>query len=484
MRRAAAVLTALLLGSPAAAQAPDWAAVLRQDAQGLHDVYLDSHPGPVDPREPEFRVALEAGLKAALARADQTTTYGGYRAAMSEYVAAFNDGHVQMGPTDTAPPLPTAWPGFLTRMTLDDRHVVAVRLEEASAPPLGAELVSCDGKPAAALAERRVARVQGRWNLRVQRFFRGPRLFVDYGDPWAAPPRSCDFAVGGATRTYGLAWRPIAPSELTPQLTKAIGRFMAPVQMHAFGPRRWWISLGSFDSTPGSDSAKKLTALLAEVDARKAELRAAELIVLDLRGNNGGSSHYSERIAQAIWGPDWTAARAVQTGAVDWRASQANIDYFARFAADLKAQPGHDEQQVAWVESVVAGMRGAKARGEALWREPAEPESKRRANAAPATRAKVVFVTDSACASACLDAADLWRAAGAVHVGHETGADSLYMDVRPQTLPSGYLRVTVPMKVYRDRPRGSNVPYRPHVAFPGDLADTGALETWILQLPN
>jgi hypothetical protein len=58
------------------------------------------------------------------------------------------------------------------------------------------------------------------------------------------------------------------------------------------------------------------------------------------------------------------------------------------------------------------------------------------------------------------------------------------MDIRPQVLPSGYLRITVPMKVYRERPRGSNVPYKPHLAFPGDLADTGALETWILSLPK
>ena len=110
MRRFAAFVCAALLAGPAAAQAPDWAAALREDAQGLHDVYLDSHPGPVDPREPVFRVALEAGLKAALARAGQTTTYGGDRAAMNEYVAAFQDGHVQIGATETAPPLPTAGP--------------------------------------------------------------------------------------------------------------------------------------------------------------------------------------------------------------------------------------------------------------------------------------------------------------------------------------------------------------------------------------
>lgn len=484
MRPAAALLLAALLAGPAAAQDPDWSATLRKDAQGLHDTYLDSHPGPVDPRDPGFKVALEAGLKAAMERADKTTAYAGYRAAMNEYIASFNDGHVQLGATDKAPPLPTAWPGFVTRMTLDDRHVVAVRLDETTAPPLGAELLACDGKPAASLADERIARLVGRWNLRTQHYFRGPRLFVDYGDPWAPPPKACDFSVAGQSRTYTLAWRPITFDALTPKLTAAVGRFTAPIEVRSFRPRRWWIALGSFNSTPGSDDAKKLTALLAEVDAKKAELRAADLIVLDLRGNNGGSSHYSKRVAEAIWGQDWIAAKEVQTGAVDWRASEANAAFLAEFGAGLKAQPGYDKEQVGWIEGAVAGMRGAQAKGEPLWREAAEPESKRPAHAAPLTRARVVFITDSGCASACLDAADLWRAVGAVHVGQETGADSLYMDVRLQVLPSGLLRVTVPMKVYRARPRGSNVPYRPHIAYPGDLADTGALETWILNLPK
>ena len=377
-----------------------------------------------------------------------------------------------------------SWPGFLTRMTLDGRHLVAVRLDEPAAPPLGARLVGCDSKTAEALAIERVARVQGRWNLRTQHFLRGPRLFVDYGDPFAPPPQACDFSADGETRSYRLAWRSISPADLTPHLTKAIGRFMAPIEMRSFGPRRYWISLGSFDSSPGSESSKKLSALLAEADRRKAELRGAELIVLDLRGNNGGSSHYSDRIARIIWGDAWVDAHALRSNGVDWRPSEANIAFFSKLAADKRAEPNHDREQVAWIESMAAGMRGARARGQALWREPPEPEAKRPEKARRASAARVVFITDSVCASACLDAADLWRAAGAVHVGHETGADSLYMDIRPQTLPAGYLRVTVPMKVYRDRPRGSNVPYTPHVAYPGELTDTGALETWILHLPK
>ena len=37
--------------------------------------------------------------------------------------------------------------------------------------------------------------------------------------------------------------------------------------------------------------------------------------------------------------------------------------------------------------------------------------------------------------------------------------------------------------LYRNRPRGNNQPYVPHHAWKGSMADTAALEKWILSLP-
>ena len=85
---------------------------------------------------------------------------------------------------------------------------------------------------------------------------------------------------------------------------------------------------------------------------------------------------------------------------------------------------------------------------------------------------------------ACLDAADLWKALGAIQVGRETSADTLYMDVRQDVLPSGLTRIAVPMKIYRGRTRGSNEPLRPVHSYPGDLRDTDALAGWIAALPE
>ena len=56
------------------------------------------------------------------------------------------------------------------------------------------------------------------------------------------------------------------------------------------------------------------------------------------------------------------------------------------------------------------------------------------------------------------------------------------MEIRKQPLPSGLATVSVPMKVYRGRPRGSNVPYKPVHTFPGDMADQQAVDAWVAGL--
>lgn len=91
----------------------------------------------------------------------------------------------------------------------------------------------------------------------------------------------------------------------------------------------------------------------------------------------------------------------------------------------------------------------------------------------------MVIVADASCGSACLDALDLWKRLGAMQVGVETSADSLYMDVRPERLPGGLARISVPMKVFRGRVRGSNEPHVPDRRYDGDMRDTAALEAWI-----
>ena len=82
-------------------------------------------------------------------------------------------------------------------------------------------------------------------------------------------------------------------------------------------------------------------------------------MVLDLRGNGGGSSHWSQLMAQVLWGDAWMAAHpepAIE--AVEWRASDANIAQIAGYLEQLRASNGAPEY-IAWAESAVNGMKAA-----------------------------------------------------------------------------------------------------------------------------
>jgi len=119
-------------------------------------------------------------------------------------------------------------------------------------------------------------------------------------------------------------------------------------------------------------------------------------------------------------------------------------------------------------DRTIAGMTEAHAKGEPLWRdtedrEPAVPETRL------CRRTAQSISSPAGCAPACLDAAGR-GARSARSRSARRPADTLYMDVRQDVLPSGATRVSVPMKAYRGRKRGSNVPLDPVHPFPATCA--------------
>ncbi|TCV92055.1 peptidase S41-like protein [Luteibacter rhizovicinus] len=484
LRRVAALF--LLAPALAAAQTADrdWAQALRQDATALHDDVAANHPGPVDPLNPRFATANDAGLAMALDRAKRTKDFAGYWYAMRAYAAGFDDGHLNFSEAKgtKVPVMASRWPGFLTAFDNEGKQRVVTRDDRAPLP-LDATLLACDGRPADRLAAENVGAFTGRWNLKAQRAWAGGRLFLDNGNPWIARPSVCTFDVAGEQRSITLTWIPIDQAALKERLAATSRRAHDPIGMRKLPDGTIWLALSDFDGDPSGAAAKALVPLIADLAKQRDAIVAAPAIVLDLRGNNGGSSDWSLQIARALWGAAHVDAANVDSTTVEWRASAANIATMSELADKLRASPDGSHEVLAWVDGTVAGMTAAKKNGQALWQAPKEAEAKSAAQAPVAPpRARIFMVTDAGCGSACLDAADLWLALGVIHVGEETSADTLYMDIRKDDLPSGVGRVVVPMKVYRGRKRGANVPIVPAHIFPGTVADTPALERWIATL--
>lgn len=475
-------------GAPGPMEQPrDWSAALVQDATGLHDIMIDSHPGVHDRLNPRFRDRLDQGLATALERAKTTTDAGGWWWALRAYVAGFEDGHVQISLAQRDFGFPTRWPGFLTVYRGADQVVVDRDGADADVPPLGARLIDCDGVDAAALAEHRIGQFRGRWFLEAIRTRLGDWMFLSAENPWQTEMKACRFETDGATTTYALDWR-AAPDDLSDRRARLMQSARPDFALKHFDDGGFWISTPTFNGDPASEAHAELTSLIADMKTRQDALRDAPYVVLDLRGNGGGSSHWSQLMAQVLWGDDWMAAHpepAIES--VDWRASDGNIAEISAFLDKLRATNSQPEL-IAWAEDAVDGMKAARAAGEIYWRSANDEEP---ADAAPSPptpqlmKGRVYVLTDSSCGSACLDAVDLWKTVGAVQVGRETSADTVYMEIRRASLPSGLAEIAVPMKVYRGRARGNNEPQRPQYVIEGDMSDDAALLASIRRLqPN
>lgn len=486
---AAATSAALLFAAPALAAPPedrDWGAALALDAQALHDDLAANHPGQVNDLDPGFRETNERQLKIALERAKTAKTYADYFFPLRIYTSAFNDGHLGFGASGDTPN-DNRWPGFATDYDGQGRILVTTS-ELGQLVPRGAQLVDCDGVSAERYAEATLGVMWGRWELEAQRRQWGPLLFLDESSNLIPIARQCTFSVAGKKRTIALSWRPIPVSRVSEMLTRA---YAGPKR--SFGIRQatgavQWIWTPSFNGDPQSEAAKALPALIGRLQADRQQLLAAPAIVLDLRGNGGGTSDWSRQMAGALWGPMAIAALKGEDVQVDWRASPANLVAIATSYDERRGSKGFSNEADNWFRSVIAGMGTAIARKQVLWRHvDFDPKGTASPQSAPVrTSAKpsrpIYVLTDSSCASACLDAVDLWTALGAIQVGKPTSADTLYMEIRPRALPSGLTSISVPMKVYRGRKRGSNEPAMPPFSFTGDINDTPTVEQWVAGL--
>ena len=304
---------------------------------------------------------------------------------------------------------------------------------------------------------------------------------MDQHNPWVRRAEQCEFRVGTETRAYSLTWRELPDAVRDEGFAAARSpRFTAPIELRAWSGGQW-IGLGGFNGDPASEDGVALTALQAAVEARADEIRQAPAVVFDLRGNGGGSSAWIKALAATLWGEAEVAARSPEAEAVDWRTSEKNLATIEEY----KVLMGSNPEVLAWLTTIADGLRAAREEGRALWRQPEGEEEE--ATAAPPAgpspmKARTWVLTDSGCASACLDAVDLLKALGATHVGQETSGDTAYMEIREEPLPGGRVVARIPMKVYRGRPRGDNETYVPVHEWTGALADTAGVEAWLAGL--
>lgn len=492
MRLFAAIAAFALACAPAAADAPkepataaEWRALALADLDAIHKQLADNSPIAIDRENPEQQNWWREGRDKARALAERAQTKGGYFYALNFYVNGFRDPHVNLNAT-TGLPAPQ-WPGFIAAPK-GDGAVVSWRADDG--PPLGAEIVSCGGETLEALRTERVYPYTLNPKLALDQRRAVSRLFLDRGAPFAPLVQSCLFRIDGREETRTLSWRALPDPDAAywTAYNAASAGAGAEWGVKEPAPGVFWIGIPTFSS--GEQTAPKLKALVEEISAKAETMRSGRAIVVDIRGNGGGNTAWSNRIVEALLPAALLRASTPREGrsAVDWRVSDANIAYWEEFAVEARNEFGEKSEEVKFVAEVLDGLRKAKARGRDLWRQGWPVVSAggglttRRPTSGAGIPARLLVLSNGSCASTCLDFLDrILFVPGVKLIGSDSGGDTNMMEVRSVTLPSGLATLTLPQKVYRGRARGSLEAYRADIAYPGPW-DDGAVRAWALRI--
>lgn len=468
-----AAVASVARAAPASSEAAGaWRTLTRVDVDAAYRLLKDNHPGAApEAADPAFVATLEAGHTKALQRAAAVRDLAGYRATLAEFAHGMGDAHISTALVVTQRTL--AWAGVIPEWR-GGRWVVRASEPRITGRDLtGAELVSCDGRPAEAFATQALA-FHATPGVEAFRVLFGGWVLVDDGNPFVRRPSQCVFRQGGALVTQPMTWTDIAEADLRARYWKRnFGEAGFGVRKAGSG---YWIAVGelSAKAQPVIDAAK------AEAEA----IRQAPFVVVDLRGNGGGDDAYGMALAQVLYGAPYVeAVLGPESGpgdcATSFRASSGNLKALGHAARAF--EKSGDQAGMRAYDKAVADIRAAQARGQAFsapTKCPPRGAPKSGAGLSLAHGPVLLLLTDAACFSSCIGTVDFFRRLGAAQVGQPTAGDTHYSEYRQETLPSGLSFFSTLQALTPDMPAHIG-PFAPRISFDGDMADTKALEAWV-----
>jgi Peptidase family S41 len=454
-----------------------WRAATETDVAAAYALIEENHPGALaEVGDKVFRRALEEGHAAAVARTPAVTTYEGYTATLAAFADALKDKHIWSRPTYVlARP---EWAGILLSKRGDRWIVVDEEQNPGIESTKGAELTNCDGRSPDDWAHQTLGTFRVNWSIGAQQVQAAPWLLVDEHNPFVPRPQVCEFQKAAQHLQITLDWRPIKRELLMPRIASAGGAGAAGFGVRAAG-EGYWIALQNL--------LEPAAAVVAEVAAKAEVLRNARFIVLDLRGNGGGSSIFGEQIARSLMGAAYVDP-IIGTSDDDcdsiWRTSVGNIRQLQYYVE--KMGPTRGPEFTAMATQQLNNAKAAHAAGRPL---SGSLKCVKKAAAggsvpnASKLKGRLVLITDNLCFSSCLIVAKDFRDLGALHVGQTTDADTHYSEVREELMPSGLSKFSTLQALSPAEPLQEG-PYVPSVLYDGDIADTATLERWIVTLSS
>jgi len=456
-----------------------WAELAKQDLNEIHDQLRENHPGSVDKENPSFNNWLFEGLKKSSEMLGKVDSYGAYQSLIRYYVNGFQDSHLGVRFLISADEV--AWPGFLVGYH-NGKYIVEHIGNQKDYPTSvqrGEEILSCDGIEMEKLYVHNILPFRGINEVISYHYRLSSLIFLDEDNPFLKLPTECDVKGKNSTRTITLNWKGVTRSKFEELLWDKILGNEYKFGFHKLGDGGYWISTPRFWAQ--GKELDELNATINEAKRHSDQMKVAPYVVFDVRGNTGGSSEYGVQLANALWGKEYVGQFSTESHAVDFKISTLNIAHYEKMVEVLKEKFGEQADFTNYFRDALTGMKKAHADGKSLWRKGTTVDvEKSAARKTTNVKAKVYFLTDSFCNSACLDFADIvLPIPGVEHIGLPTSADTAYMEVRGVVLKNRAARFTIPTKVYRGKVRANNEAYVPRDIWTGDITDTGALKKYV-----
>ena len=447
-------------GPPLPTTPQAWRAAAEQDVRAAYELLAANHPGMVDPENPGFPDELAKARDAGLATAARVQDAEGYRAAINQFSLTLQDGHAGASAQVDAG-RPREWPGFVP-VWRGERMLV--HTSTVGSIPRGAEVRGCDGAPMREVVLRTAFAFDGRPAEAGQWWELARNAFVDFHDPFIARPQQCEFALGEKVWTETLSWREEDDAFVPLRIASYNGKTL-PIGLSEPAAGVFWIAMPTF--APDADGVKAYAQLNADLQARRKNIANARAVVLDLRDNQGGSGGWSWEVTVSLWGkkPVETAMEAFFAEVqIVWRPTAGNEAY-VRATVPKFEEGGQSDFAKEW-RLLADQMAAARGRGEPLLAQGGEEKNRKEPGKLVASKfARPVYVImPGQCASACLDAVDVFsRFPNTKLIGAPTSGDSKYLEVRREMTPSGFTQVVIPNKMWVNRPRGHGQIYEPAI---------------------
>lgn len=457
----------------------------------IHNAIAEMHPAILEEDASEFSNWHQQGYLETKQLLPMVNSDAAISDFINFYLSGYQDQHliswVNHSPYSILTGEPAYWAGFLLKANQRD-YVVIHRLDSKEYPPLGATIISCDGETIDALLRNRYAPfIDRRWNILNAREKSAKALSLNRS---RASFDSCIFEVDGHLHDYAIKWNLLGEKDGDRIAYLSHPVYQLPA-VREFKKSHYWVVASDF--SPGTDEAVNAVQILLD---DLYVLENPETVVIDLRGNSGGSSFYgyailsrllhrdmastgyfnnklnevfqdADAIIRASWKAYWSVHYKLNNDVVYKDRSSPISQHFYKYLNRMKDaldnnEPSFYQSEISAISEIVP--KHASENWNSLTR--------------------FVLITDRRCISACLDMVDAMKLIpNLLHLGEPTDADTVYTEVTE--VQSSYYYETfnylVPIKKWNRRFREDNQPYIPDVIYDGDMNDDQALQQWVEQ---